>query len=85
VPIFLHGGVKVPDELRRKHWTIKRTAPDGEVKLMYPIWDHDSAERALENINSAVPPLSVKEIAAVVGRATLYLQGRAGDDRRPAR
>lgn len=76
MPHFLHGKVKITEAQRKQHATVTRTMPDGTIKYMYPIWDKDTAERALENINSARPALFPDELRAVINRATLYIQGR---------
>lgn len=71
--VYQYGGSKVPDELRRKFATVIRTLPDGTVKHMYPIWNRESAARAMENILSAQPPLTFAEMRLVIGRARHYL------------
>jgi hypothetical protein len=80
---YLYGGVKIPEHLRKQHATVTRTLPDGTIKYMFPIWDRDTADRALENINSAEPPLFPDELRAVIARATLYIRGRRTAGRFP--
>ena len=73
---YLYGGVKIPDDLREEHATVVRTMPDGTRRFMYPIYDRATAERAIENLDSAKPPLSRDEMRAVIERALVYITGR---------
>lgn len=75
--IFRFGGMKIPEELRREYAVVKRKQPDGTTKFMFPIYDRVTAERALENINSAEPPLTRLEMKAVIDRAVIYITGHA--------
>lgn len=58
---------------RKAHATVHRKGPDGEVKDMFPVFNHETAEAAMHLIGKAKPPLTASERASVLRAVRKYI------------